>query len=485
MGEYSNRKCTCNSVTDKKMQKEDNKVEATIGVFFDGTCNNKYNSMYTPHNRSSTNGFAKAGKRKVRIGDDCDGSYEGDLTNIAKLWETYTSSKEKRIDRVYIEGPGTEAPVKDMKSPYRDAEGWVSSNQDDVTAGFAYGIKDTGIFAKLERACKLVTAKAAMLTKGLDARQGVVLRLDLFGFRRGAAEARLFVNMIGKSPSAYTENRDADLDDALFRSMGMRVNIEVRFMGLFDTVLSYDNESWIIPNFDKYESRYDLQIGDKVKKAIHLVAADEYRKYFSLTTIDSAIKQGRGIEMVLPGAHSDIGGGYAEIVVEKMRDGCSRWNKYGLYRGFKNPEQLIQQGWITESWMPSSKNHGFFDYICSSWDDSRYVLNYYDRIPLHVMHHFMEKESIPVDLENLHRRCKISVRHKQLIELRGCIMANVTSNKRGPYVLSNSEVVFCGNKQEGNLIKDVRFTFMHLSAHRGSFGAHGANEGNKRRIRSS
>ena len=118
MGEYSNRKCTCNSVTDKKMQKEDNKVEATIGVFFDGTCNNKYNSMYTPHNRSSTNGFAKAGKRKVRIGDDCDGSYEGDLTNIAKLWETYTSSKEKRIDRVYIEGPGTEAPVKDMKSPY-------------------------------------------------------------------------------------------------------------------------------------------------------------------------------------------------------------------------------------------------------------------------------------------------------------------------------------------------------------------------------
>ena len=101
------------------------------------------------------------------------------------------------------------------------------------------------------------------------------------------------------------------------------------------------------------------------------------------------------------------------------------------------------------------------------------------------MHHFMEKESIPVDLENLHRRCKINVRHKQLIELRGCIMANVTSNKRGPYVLRNSEVVFCGNKQEGNLIKDVRFTFMHLSAHRGSFGAHGANEGNKRRIRSS
>ena len=43
MGEYSNRKCTCNSVIDKKMQKEDNKVEATIGVFFDGTCNNKYN----------------------------------------------------------------------------------------------------------------------------------------------------------------------------------------------------------------------------------------------------------------------------------------------------------------------------------------------------------------------------------------------------------------------------------------------------------
>ena len=58
-------------------------------------------------------------------------------------------------------------------------------------------------------------------------------------------------------------------------------------------------------------------------------------------------------------------------------------------------------------------------------------------------------------------------------------MANVTSNKRGPYVLSNSEVVFCGNKQEGNLIKDVRFTFMHLSAHRGRLGHMAQTKGTK------
>ena len=83
---------------------------------------------------------------------------------------------------------------------------------------------------------------------------------------------------------------------------------------------------------------------------------------------------------------------------------------------------VAKRGFVTKS-----------DIYCS-WDDSRYVLNYYDRIPLHVMHHFMEKEGIPVNLENLHRRCKINVRHKQLIELRGCIMANVTNNKRGPYV---------------------------------------------------
>ena len=44
MGEYTNRTCR-NGLPVSNRNKPDGKVEATIGVFFDGTYNNKYNSI--------------------------------------------------------------------------------------------------------------------------------------------------------------------------------------------------------------------------------------------------------------------------------------------------------------------------------------------------------------------------------------------------------------------------------------------------------
>ena len=58
--------CGCGLPDDnkKKLTPKD-KIDLTIGVFFDGTCNNKYNN--------------DSGKNK-------SGSYGGTWTNVASLW---------------------------------------------------------------------------------------------------------------------------------------------------------------------------------------------------------------------------------------------------------------------------------------------------------------------------------------------------------------------------------------------------------------
>lgn len=481
MGEYSNRICTCESNMETNVQNEVKKVVITVGVFFDGTCNNKYNSTFNPHDRHSRGCYILRNGRKVRIGDDKDDSYEGDLTNIAKLWGTYLTSKEKRIGRVYIEGPGTEAPVEDKNNECRDAENLVSSNKsDDGLNGSGHGCGSTGIFYKLERACKLIADKVSILSKGKEAKRGIVLYLDIFGFSRGAAEARLFVNMMHVPASKRTEHRDVDLYSHLNKALDTKVKVRVRFMGLFDTVLSYDGESFLWPQFEAYEDGYDLKIYGEPQRVIHIVAADEYRKYFSLTTVKSAIDGLAGTEIILPGAHSDIGGGYAEVVVEDMRDGNITLRANKKYRGFKYMGELLEQGWAVTPPQLVIKGDGRVE---THWDYNRYILNYYSKIPLRVMSYFMRDEHILLKTEVTFRSCNINDAYKNLKQLEEGIMSNVRKKKRGLYIIKKNDFDFCGTETERLLIKSVRYNFMHLSAHIASWGVHNADKNNKRRIR--
>ncbi|MFY8042040.1 MAG: phospholipase effector Tle1 domain-containing protein, partial [Rhodoferax sp.] len=60
-------------------------------------------------------------------------------------------------------------------------------------------------------------------------------------------------------------------------------------------------------------------VSDAARRVFHLVALDEYRENFPLTTIASAcqatslndgVRAPMGCELGIPGAHSDVGGGY-------------------------------------------------------------------------------------------------------------------------------------------------------------------------------
>jgi RHS repeat-associated protein len=126
--------------------------------------------------------------------------------------------------------------------------------------------------------------------------------VDVIGFSRGAASARIFVNDLKKRvPSA-----------------------SIRFLGIFDTVAQIGP-----PNRFNYQYGYDQDVHtDVIGYTAHAVSADEHRSLFPLTSIskdypsylggaykyaNNEVKEIIGDnfwEKPFPGVHSDIGGGY-------------------------------------------------------------------------------------------------------------------------------------------------------------------------------
>ena len=106
----------------------------------------------------------------------------------------------------------------------------------------------------------------------------------------------------------------------------------VKFLGLYDTVSSYG------ANFDDDVEELGLNKLIHVKKVFQICAGDEYRANFNLTDISSAGDKGNYI--VIPGAHSDIGGGYAHNIKEKK----TGW--FNLRSGNKPIRILEKEGWF-------------------------------------------------------------------------------------------------------------------------------------------
>ncbi|QLC66167.1 DUF2235 domain-containing protein [Flavobacterium sp. LPB0248] len=162
------------------------------------------------------------------------------------------------------------------------------------------------------------------------------LTINVFGFSRGAATARHFLSVTDSSPYSvkvspdgyfwfpgdmkqqkYPKNEDKtkpaypesfEIKYGYFgRCLVNNGVFEVKevffnFVGLYDTVSSH--------GFNHNNDVRDLGL-DAVKKArmvLQLSSADEYRENFDLTNICSCGH--RGLELMLPGVHSDIGGSY-------------------------------------------------------------------------------------------------------------------------------------------------------------------------------
>lgn len=354
----------------KKKPKNKKEVKITVNVFFDGTKNNAKNTEVRLLYLKKQKGIPLTDKENEKAttykqNTDDESSYENFYSNVAIMHQLNLVDRSKREINIYIEGEGTE------------------DFQSDFNKGYAFGSGQTGITAKVTKSFKKIKEEIEQLQKQKVIRDHEFvnkINLNVFGFSRGAAAARHFIS------------RRHELQN-IFNLVESN-NFHILFVGLFDTVSSYNKNYAKDPNFDNDVDELKLKLGGSVAKVVHLTAADEYREYFSLTNIKSSIEAGIGFELQLPGAHSDIGGGYGEIENEKrflhLEKGYENIKQSVLKEGWYLPDQIIEETGKAQTIL---------------WARRFGIPNSYQYIPLAIMILLAEKYGLQF--------------HKSLIETKG------------------------------------------------------------------
>lgn len=275
-------------------------VTLVLGIFFDGTGNNAVNTENMLAS-CSAQGFDLASpdaesilKRSASELMGLSGaeatSYSGYYTNIHWLHELYsqtaTATDSYSQQAIYVEGIGTQA------------------GKPDSIIGMGLGVAECGVIAKTDDAVGKI---AAAITLSLRQWEGefVVdsLLFDIFGFSRGAAAARHFANRI--------QCEDRAIINAIASGMGQHEYIgtaigKTRFIGLFDTVAAIGTPANGMDPHSADTGDVNLALRPGVaQKVFHITAQNECRYNFALNSVSPAWP-----ELSLPGAHSDIGGGY-------------------------------------------------------------------------------------------------------------------------------------------------------------------------------
>ena len=285
-----------------------------ISLFFDGTGNNEKNDTNTakpPH-----------------------------PTNIAKLYHATPQDRDSGYYNYYMPGVGT--PFPKIGEPDYDGRGLANALGGENRINWALlrlvdalihtltgGSLDDEVARK-----ELVSMTAHLPFSGEVPRRLVInrllsplsrrvgyhrptllgIKLFVYGFSRGAAEARTFVNWLTQL-SPPQENGQYP---PVITLLGLPVTVE--FLGIFDTVPSVGLPN-LVPGFNGHQGWSDntQHLPDEaafprfVKRCVHLVSAHEQRQCFPLDSVRRA--DGRypacATEVIYPGVHSDLGGGYA------------------------------------------------------------------------------------------------------------------------------------------------------------------------------
>jgi len=155
--------------------------------------------------------------------------------------------------------------------------------------------------------------------------QGARIHLSVFGFSRGAAEARAYVNRLYKAVGCTLG--------------GLRYT--VKFMGLFDTVASVGIAN-LVPTSQGHMAWADGQAlaiptSDVVKQCVHLVSAHEVRRCFPLDSVGLANGSvpSNCEEYVYPGVHSDVGGGYTPHDQGRCKDDTDKISQISLAQMYR------------------------------------------------------------------------------------------------------------------------------------------------------
>ncbi|MBK9262778.1 MAG: DUF2235 domain-containing protein [Polyangiaceae bacterium] len=274
-----------------------------IGVFFDGTGNNYHKDKNTTDPMNPP----KDGRAP---------------SNVAKLWEVY-KEEGTILKKLYHHGVGTDSEVpKGVGTSERVAD-WRG-------AGFGAGGK-----ARVQWGRDQLSDFFSNNNNHLAGHK----QFDTYGFSRGAAIARDFVNEV-KTKGIDNLKKENGFK---YRAVGRVVikekvyerhqGLEAEFLGVFDTVASFGlgglqtGNDW---------AGYDLFVDHKwVKRTVHMAAEDEIRGNFPLSSLFMDPKAAGSqnpqdykdvmIEIWYPGVHSDVGGGYVIEKGEEAKPERTEW----------------------------------------------------------------------------------------------------------------------------------------------------------------
>ncbi len=287
-------------------------ADVHVGMFFDGTNNNK-----------------------KRDQEDVTAPNARSHSNVVVLFDTYNDKLPYHF-RVYVPGVGTPFPdigemgeSSDGKAMARGGESRIHWAMIQVLNAIHFALYEANFIDK-GRAQSLVNGPSflggqGLLPVGNARRRGTfsslilelavnlkkkpkphlqTLHLTVFGFSRGAAEARTFCTWMDDLWRTVVE-----INDVMY---GCVPRLRIQFVGLFDTVASVGlANSAPIPNDGGFMGWADgtLELPARVEQCVHYAAMHEIRKSFPLSTGRKSSCTVR--EVMYPGAHSDVGGGYA------------------------------------------------------------------------------------------------------------------------------------------------------------------------------
>lgn len=388
------------------VKKEDRKgINFTFGVFFDGTLNNMYNTeIRHKAEGKNTEGVAKNKTQALsiynRLGDEDykESSFENDLSNPAILFKNYNADF-KTVFKFYIEGIGTNTQMTNNGIDYQ---------KDDIFQGPAFGIGSAGIVSRVREAIRKIVEKIKITNDQYV--ENIIF--DVFGFSRGAAAARHFVHIVTHPeyiPKTNSNRETVDLQGQILPTkyykkaprygylgilldsnnrLSLNTKVVVRFLGIYDTVPHH--------GFIQSNDAGDLGLNDinRANYIVHMVAADEHRYNFDLVDI-SSVPKNKGIELIYPGVHCDVGGSYVEGAPNKVHRIDISSITAPLWEFAK---KLSNQGWFYENELeviPYFKSLGTIHYRLQG--DKKNVSAKYSYIPLHIMAEFCRKKNVPIN----------------------------------------------------------------------------------------
>ncbi|RSZ59634.1 DUF2235 domain-containing protein [Massilia atriviolacea] len=282
--------------------------QAYLGVFFDGTGNNRDKDV---------------GKHKQ--------------SNVVRLWRVHKDNSAKLgvapaiyIRKEYVPGVGTPFPligepgetkmgkamanggqsrivwglIQSMNALHRYVKGGVPLMYDEPAGEFAQSEGDGSTSSAIEKLRPFMTQLKGIL---LSSKPTVTqYNVSVYGFSRGAAEARVFCQW-------FYRLCEKNGDEYTFAGVPVRIY----FLGIFDTVAAVGPTSGDIVMDNIASGKFgwakgNLRIHPAIERCVHFVASHEVRASFPLDSVRYLGKYPANcFEVVYPGVHSDVGGGYS------------------------------------------------------------------------------------------------------------------------------------------------------------------------------